>query len=162
MLDLYKMVKEKYVYKEGLLLHKQTMKTVYTNKDRYGYLTVQFKYEGKTYSRGLHRLVWIYHHGNIGKDIVLDHIDRDRLNNSIDNLRVVSLRDNAINRGIHSNNKSGFSGVHWLDNKQQWRARISISNGKRKEKCFKTKEDAINQRLIWEKEYYGDIKTNVG
>lgn len=45
----------------------------------------------------LHRQVWIHHYGNIPAGLVIDHIDRDKNNNQIDNLRLVSHSDNAKN-----------------------------------------------------------------
>lgn len=58
-----------------------------------------------------HRLAWIYVYGTnpIG---LIDHIDCNRSNNSISNLRVVDCRENAQNRaGANSNNKLGLLGV---------------------------------------------------
>lgn len=45
----------------------------------------------------LHRQVWIYHNGEIPKGLVIDHIDRDKNNNQIDNLRLVSSSENNKN-----------------------------------------------------------------
>lgn len=52
---------------------------------------------------------------------VSDHIDGDRLNNRILNLREVSDRENSMNRGMHSNNRSGFMGVSWDVDCSKWR-----------------------------------------
>lgn len=45
----------------------------------------------------LHRQVWIYHNGEIPKGLVIDHIDRDRGNNQIENLRLVTQSENNKN-----------------------------------------------------------------
>ena len=45
----------------------------------------------------LHRQVWIYHNGEIPKGLVIDHIDRDRNNNQIENLRLVTHSENNKN-----------------------------------------------------------------
>jgi hypothetical protein len=45
----------------------------------------------------LHRQVWIYHNGEIPKGLVVDHIDRDKDNNQIENLRLVSHSENNKN-----------------------------------------------------------------
>lgn len=45
----------------------------------------------------LHRQVWVYHNGEIPKGLILDHIDRDRDNNQIENLRLVTQSENNKN-----------------------------------------------------------------
>lgn len=53
----------------------------------------QIGYKGKTYSA--HRLIFLWHHGYIPQ--IVDHIDRDKLNNKIENLRGSCKSRNAIN-----------------------------------------------------------------
>lgn len=43
----------------------------------------------------LHRLIWIWHHGDIPEGKVMDHIDGDRSNNRIENLQPLAQRDNS-------------------------------------------------------------------
>jgi hypothetical protein len=75
----------------------------------------------------LHR--WIT---NAPTGMVVDHIMHDGLNNTDDNLRVVTYSENSFNRkGPQSNNKSGIRGVIWDNYANKWRAFISI-NGKQK------------------------------
>lgn len=45
----------------------------------------------------LHREVWEYHNGKIPQGMMIDHIDRDRTNNSISNLRIVNAKENRAN-----------------------------------------------------------------
>lgn len=59
----------------------------------------------------------------------IDHIDRDRLNNRIDNLRIVSRQCNIRNSGNYKNNTSGVKGVSWGKTINKWVAQIKI-NGK--------------------------------
>lgn len=56
-----------------------------------------------------------------------DHKNRNPLDNRRSNLRPSTQRENAINRGVRSDNKSGFKGVHLLGcqtSKLKWVARI--------------------------------------
>lgn len=88
----------------------------------------------------LHRFIWLYVYGK-WPDGNIDHIDGNRSNNRLCNLRDVSQAMNIQNeRKPRSNNKSGFLGVKL--NRGLWKAEISI-NGKTKFLGrFKTPEEA--------------------
>lgn len=49
------------------------------------------------FQKGLHRWIYIYHHGNVPENMVIDHIDSNKLNNKVENLRYASLNLNSIN-----------------------------------------------------------------
>jgi hypothetical protein len=76
-----------------------------------------------------HRLVYVYHHGDCldGKNI--DHIDGNRTNNRIENLRVATTKENTQNRGKQKNNTTGFKGVTYHHKDRKYQAQIH-SNGK--------------------------------
>ena len=59
----------------------------------------------------------------------IDHIDGDRLNNRIDNLRDVKKSINMKNKAVYSKNKSGISGVSFRKERNKWEVKIS-NNGK--------------------------------
>ncbi len=62
----------------------------------------------------LHNVVWYFHHNHYPENgEVVDHKDRDRTNNLIDNLRLVSKAINSRNRGISKSNKTGINGVNY-------------------------------------------------
>lgn len=69
----------------------------------------------------VHRLVFLYHHGWLPTE--LDHINGNRSDNRIENLRPVTREQNMGHRGRPRNNKSGFKGVHWVNRDQCWRAK---------------------------------------
>lgn len=73
----------------------------------------------------LHRLAWLYAHGQFPpKDI--DHINGDRTDNRMCNLRAVSRQENHKNRGVVKANKSGRIGVFWNTQRKKWTARIKV------------------------------------
>jgi len=72
-----------------------------------GYRTLGIN--GKTYKT--HRIVFLMHKGYL--PAILDHIDRDRLNNRLENLRPASYNQNQHNRKLNNNNKTGFKGVSY-------------------------------------------------
>ena len=75
-----------------------------------------------------HRIAWEMAYGPIPADKVIDHIDRDKLNNRLDNLRLVDKTTNALNSGKWANNTSGHRGVDWCAERQRWRARLQIGS----------------------------------
>jgi hypothetical protein len=75
-----------------------------------GYL--QLPVAGRPYAA--HRLAWLYAH-NEWPNGDLDHIDRDKTNNRIANLRAVTRSANQLNRNRNRNNKTGHNGVYARD-----------------------------------------------
>lgn len=88
-----------------------------------------------------HRIIWKMAYG---KDAVeIDHIDGNRSNNSIANLRSVSHADNCRNTALRIDNKSGVAGVHWDISKR----RFTVSVGHKFVGRFKTYEEAVERRM---------------
>jgi hypothetical protein len=54
----------------------------------------------------------------------LDHINNDRHDNRIENLRAVSARQNQHNRSINKNSTSGVKGVYWHKQSGKWMAKV--------------------------------------
>jgi hypothetical protein len=59
------------------------------------------------------------------KGYVIDHINRNKLDNRRKNLRVASRSLNAFNTGVWKHNKSGITGVSWDKVNNKWRAAIN-------------------------------------
>lgn len=74
-------------------------------------------------STGAHRIAWLLYYGE-WPDRPIDHINRDRLDNRICNLRKANLSQNTFNACIRSNNKSGHPGVYWDAKIKRWRVQI--------------------------------------
>lgn len=87
----------------------------------------------------LHRLVYLYFHGKLPQEI--DHIDRDRSNSKIENLREATSSQNKCNRGMQSNNSSGRKGVY-RHTDGRWRAEIALGGQKCRLGVFDEIEDA--------------------
>ena len=98
-----------------------------------GYMWVRSTLLDGPLNTPLHRLVWELHNGPIPHDYVVDHIDRNPLNNKIDNLRLATRSENAMNAKGKSNRKNGLPrnvAVDWsYGNITKYRAQVSV-NGK--------------------------------
>jgi hypothetical protein len=121
----------KYDENTGLLLWKNPlgckMKAgdVAGSVDSYGYLAI--RYNKRRYRA--HRLIWVYLHGNIPNDKMVDHIDMDKSNNKADNLRLCTCSENKRNTRKQINNTSGYKGVRWNISRRKWIAYTNV-NGK--------------------------------
>lgn len=77
----------------------------------------------------VHRLIFLLKHGYLPKEI--DHINGDRQDNRIENLREVTRSENQFNKAMCSNNTSGFRGVNWHKHSKSWVVRV-CTKGKTK------------------------------
>ena len=93
------------------------------NKNKFGYLRATFN--NKHYT--LHRIVWIIHNGAIPKGLDIDHINRVRDDNRIENIRLVTRSQNLHNTTAKGGNKGGCVGVNWNKINNYWQASICIN-----------------------------------
>lgn len=73
----------------------------------------------------VHRLIFMMHHGQMPNNV--DHIDGNRSNNKIENLREASVHQNALNMKISKANTSGAKGVSWSKSCNKWEVRVSVN-----------------------------------
>jgi len=83
-------------------------------------------------------------------ELVIDHINRNSLDNRLDNLRCVSHSANSQNQGIRKTNTSGIKNISYRKTENKWVYKKLI-NGKKIYKRFKTKEEAIKFKEEYEK-----------
>jgi hypothetical protein len=103
-------------------------------------------------SHKAHHLIWTMCFGYWPKKQI-DHIDGDRTNNRITNLREVTLAENLKNQSIYSNNTSGMQGVTFKKKLNKWAVRAN-NNGKRLHLgYYENFDDAIRVRKQAEIDY---------
>ena len=100
----------------------------------------------------LHRLAWVlYHREELTPDEIIDHIDGDKTNNRIDNLRKVTHSENNLNR-TYKPNISGFRGVSYNKNgKKKFQVKLGFDYFG----CYETAEEANEVRQRVERERGG-------
>lgn len=96
-------------------------------------------------------------HHLIYPNSIVDHIDRNRLNNTDGNLRPCTIAENVRNSSLSINNTSGFTGVCWYTTQQKWSAEIKVDGKKINLYYGDSKEDAIIARLEGEAKYFGEF-----
>ena len=115
----------------------------------------QIKVQSRLYQA--HRLAWLYVYGEWPK-LNIDHINRNRSDNRISNLRDVSQKQNGQNAGKPSSNTSGHTGIYWHKRDSKWVAQIRHSYKLIHLGCFTDREEAIAARKAAEKLYWSDTQ----
>jgi hypothetical protein len=117
-----------------------------------GYLILRIK----NISFRVHRIVWLFAHGSF-PDATLDHIDNDRHNNAISNLRLADYSKNAANKLKTKNKKTSiYKGVLYRKDNKKWRY-ILMHKGIIYRQQFETEIEAAqayNNKLI---ELFGEF-----
>ena len=88
------------------------------------------------------------------KGMVIDHINRNKLDNRRCNLRIVTNQENQFNRGLGRNNKSGYLGVYFKKECKKWCCQLMLNGKHVFSGLFDNKEEAIAKRKSLEKEYF--------
>lgn len=116
----------------------------------YGYIMI----DGKAYLA--HRLAWLYVHGTFPKKgMHVDHINRDKLDNRIANLRVATYAQNMRNAKKRSDNSSGYKGVR--NQNQKFTATIWKDGSPIHIGVFETKEQAARAYDDAAKVHHGEF-----
>jgi hypothetical protein len=90
-----------------------------------------------------HRLAWLYTYGEWPKGVV-DHINQNKSDNRLNNLRDVSLSVNARNCKLQKNNSSGYKGVSYWTHRRKWAAQIRTEGKNKLLGMFDTPTEAAN------------------
>lgn len=101
--------------------------------------------------------VWVWHNGPVPDGLEIDHRDRNQLNDRIGNLRPATRSQNAYNRRMRSDNKTGYKGLQWDTKRARWLVQVSIGKKRKHLGYFKEVEDALACRAAWVKERHGEF-----
>lgn len=94
-----------------------------------------------------HRVLWALHYGSWPKG-ELDHLNGDKSDNRIENLRDTTKAENMRNQKLRTDSTSGFPGVHFRRERKSkpWVARIGVNGTWKTLGYFATREEAIECR----------------
>lgn len=113
-------------------------KEAFTSIDGRGYKSGRIF--DKTYHG--HRVAWAAHYGEW--PLVVDHINGDRRDNRIINLRNVTKAENALRKAKND----GEAGVSFCKKRKLWRARVTFKYNEKHLGYFEDKQDALSARAV--------------
>ena len=90
-------------------------------------------------------------------DVLIDHINHDRLDNRKNNLRMVSYHQNAMNMKRKESNTSGVTGVSWDKEKRKWCATITYNYKTIFLGYYSDFNEAVEARKQAEQKYFGEF-----
>lgn len=119
-----------------------------------GYVTIAF--DGVEYLA--HRLAWAMSHGSLDVDIQIDHLNGDRADNRLENLRAATHAENCRNSKVRKHSKSGIKGVRMRGTK--WHVRIRFDGNAIWVGSYETPEAALQAYDAAAIKYFGEFAEN--
>lgn len=123
----------------------------YIAKSGYHYICIDYK------SYRSNRLAWLYENGYLPEESEIDHKDRIKHHNWIDNLRLFNSQCNNRNKGPTICNTSGIVGVRFEEHRNKWRADIKVDKKSITLGRFENKIDAVYCRYKAELKFGWDL-----
>ena len=141
------------IYQDGKVYSKTSKRYLKPSDNSYGYLKVNLCKDGKRKIHKIHRLVAIYYIPNPDNKICVDHINRITTDNRLENLRWATHSENGQNKIQQINNKLGIKNISYHKTNHRYDYQKVIRGVKHK-KVFKTLEEAIEYKTIFENNMY--------
>lgn len=104
-------------------------------------------------TNSMHRMIA----GAAKRDEIVDHIDRDTLNNTRANLRIVTKQQNTLNSKLYKTNTAGYRGVTWHKGDKRWHAQLWTQDKKYHLGSFTDPEDAARAYDEAARQHFGEF-----
>jgi hypothetical protein len=106
-----------------------------------GYVSVEYK----GHWLKVHRVIYALHHGEMPTNLVIDHINGDKTDNRIENIRCTTIRRNTGNQRTHRKGK--LVGAVKMEDEIRWEARIEVNGKQRGVGIFGTEQEAHDRYM---------------
>ena len=133
------------IYPDGKVYSKVSKRYLLAQLNKSGYLHIGLYKDNKRKEHKIHRLVGLHYITNPDNKPFLDHINRDKLDNRVENLRWVTRSENGQNVDKRKHNKSGIKNIYYDKTNRGYRYEKQI-NSITHRKRFKTLEEAIEYK----------------
>ncbi len=134
------------VYDDGRVFSKKSRKYLKHRSMTTGYKFISLCNQGKVKNMSIHRLVALHYIDNPHNHPEVDHIDRDKSNNDISNLRWVDGSVNCQNTGMKNTNTSGHKNISYCNTRNKYVYQKN-TRGVHHVKRFNTLEEAVAYKL---------------
>ena len=121
-----------------------------------GYLHVCLVENKVRHNKVIHKLTADAFLNNPKNRNCVDHIDNNKLNNNLNNLRYATSQENSQNAKLSIKNESGVKGVCWNKSRKRWTAQIKVNGKQIHLGSFINKNDAVNIRIQRAKDEFGE------
>lgn len=128
-----------------------------SQKSKNGYWQLTLK--GKYYY--VHRLAWFHFYGELPTKMI-DHVNGDKGDNRIMNLRLASLSENLANVGAKRDNTSGAKNVHWCNSKKRWIVKVKRNGKTHHAGTFREYAAAVNAAETARLDVHGEFASQLG
>jgi len=143
------------IFKTGKVFSLKRNKFLKPSIGNRGYLKICMCKKGqKRRTMMIHRLLGLLFIPNPGNKPEIDHINRNKTDNRLINLRWATRQEQGNNQKLRESNTSGCKGVTFTKSRQQWETRLRV-DGKKYQRYFKSKEEAIAYRRELEIKHLG-------
>jgi hypothetical protein len=143
----------------GIVFSLESNKTIPPFKNSNGYLIVVLSKNDKHYMKRVHRLVAAAFIDNFDEKTDVDHIDGDRTNNNVNNLRIATRQQNRYNCNANQrNNTTGYRGVFKQGTK--YKAAICYNKQLNYLGTYQTPEEASRVVENWCSQHHGSYYKN--
>ena len=103
-----------------------------------------------------HRIVFEFFHGPIPKGLQVDHKNNKPEDNRLENLQLLSAKENYRCQLKNKNNTSGYPGIYWHKRDKKWRAQIKVNGDIKYLGCFDNPKEGYKVYLAAKIRYHGE------
>jgi len=132
-----------FYYKEGELYWLKNVSNKKENSIAGGLVNTGYRrvmIHNKSYA--VHRVIWEILKGPILDGYQIDHINHNRADNRIENLRLATNKQNNQNKSVRKDSETKIKGVYWRQDTKKYRAKIKINGKENHLGYFDTSEEA--------------------
>jgi len=138
------------IYPSGKVYSKVSKRYLKPTLGNRGYFNVNLYKDGKEKKHQIHRLLALHFIENPDNKAFVDHIDQNKTNNKLNNLRWATDSENGQNRTFQKNNKVGIKNISYHKTYNIYVYKKTL-RGLIHQKRFKTLEEAIEYKKNYEK-----------